>query len=153
MAYGTITEISFWAGDKVTLKNPSKGMTKSDIFEVIKVNPKTLRVKHAVTGATFTGPHAIWEKASLTPEQTAALHKTALEKIEKESADFSQFVQGVVVELADYSKKPSKWLYPKGTKFVVIKHNFELVNIVKLGGDNGRYWRMNPNNLMIVTDF
>lgn len=146
MAYGTMTEFAFWGGETVVLKHPSGGMTVDDRFTVTKVNPKNLKVKHIKTGKTYQGPHAIWKKVETTEADIAA----EKEQIEKNAVDFSQFEQGVVVELAPGVKKPAKWDYPDGQQFVVIKHNFQLVNIVRLGGDKGRYWRMNPNHLVIV---
>lgn len=45
-----------------------------------------------------------------------------------------------------------RWDSPKsdGALFVVIADKVDRVNIVRLGGDDGRYWRVAPSSLTIV---
>ena len=45
--------------------------------------------------------------------------------------------------------RTSKWNYPADQKFVVIAVK-DRINIAKLGGDSGRYWRFPPTQLQVV---
>jgi hypothetical protein len=49
-----------------------------------------------------------------------------------------------VVTVAEPASKPQGWTYHAGQRFVVITVSEQTVTIVKLGGDNGRSWRVSP---------
>lgn len=143
--YGTAYDLSVWTGDIVKLKHASGRFTEDDRFSVIKVNPKNLRVRHIGTGDPLIGPHTLWEKvdAKTDPVTAAAKAVDAAQKI-----DMSVFKVGVVVTLADYSKRPKTWKYKEGQPLVVLSRT-DRVKVVKLGGDVCT-WTMDPRNLKIV---
>lgn len=145
MPYGTLTEVEyFYAGQVVKLKHPTGtyAMADNNFFTITKVNPKNLKVTQNSTGKPLQGSQTIFTAAP--KEAVAAAPKAP----EGPKIDWSQFQQGVVVKYV--GKPPAKWNYNPDQKFFVLKHNFERVNIVRVGGDNGRYWRINPKNLEVI---
>jgi hypothetical protein len=107
-------------------------------YTIQKVNPKNF---------------VIFDEAG----QTYKLNRMSRYKIVGEQTyaesrpDFSAFVAGTVVRVKpEAAARYSKFYYGSEQAFVVMKHNFNLVNVVKLGGDGGLYWRMLPGDLEIV---
>lgn len=142
----TAYKLGFWIGDTVKLKKSSGKWTTEDRFQVLKCNPKNLKVKDLKTGGTVQGPYSLFVQADATDPLPFVPAAPVMSSFDT----FAPFKLGVVVKLKDYSKRPPKWNYDDGQWFIVMKHNFDKVNIVKLGGENGKYWRMSPNSLEVV---
>jgi len=134
-----------FAGDTIKFR----GIT----YKVLKVNPKNFRIEQLdgrQVGVTFNLPR----DAPGIEKVESATYTETVTQFDRERDLFAPFITGAVVRLSDESYRPSKWNYKPGQLFVVLKHNFERVNIVKLGGetgkDRGRYWRMSPSHLEVV---
>lgn len=104
-------------------------------YIVVKTNPKNFVVTR--DGQRYNLPRTA--KITVSDKPRA--------KPETAPLDFAKMVAGVVVKV---KVRPEKFTYPEDQAFVVLKHNFDLVNIVALGGDSGRYWRVPLSSLEIV---
>lgn len=116
--------------------------TRGQRYRIVKVNPKMLVTENIVTGQKVAIDKAIAE---------LAVGEVTLAKVtELPIVNLGSFTLGTVIRV---KRRPSsaKWTYKDGALFAVIGvTSSDQVKIALLGGDDNRYWRMNPDALEIV---
>jgi hypothetical protein len=114
-------------GARVVVDNPNY----PGVWEIEKVNPTRYRLRPLDGGRGLVAPHSMVRLAHGDPLASAV------------PALAPYFHAGTLVRWENAPQKAG------GTLFVVTAHK-QLVNIVKLGGDGGRYWRVGATALVVV---
>lgn len=118
--------------------------TRGQLYRIVKVNPKMLVTENTRTGQKVAIDKAIAEVVN--PAQVPALPKVT----EIPIVNLSSFTLGTVVRLKKRLNN-AKWTYKDGALFAVIGVTTrDQVKVALLGGDDNRYWRLNPEALEIV---
>lgn len=147
----TITEQPLvFAGDVITVAGTE--------YYITKVNPANFRAKRVKDGENFNVPRRSRFTKDVNRVLTDAERVTLglgggyTAKASLREGRFDGFTAGTVVRVTRPVNN-KKWTYHPEQLFVVMKHNFDLVNIARLGGDGDRYWRMSPESLEIQKEY
>lgn len=137
-----MTTTTFTVGDIV---RPLPMFTNANFagrYRITKVNPKTYRLEPLTSGRPVRAQHEMVEAA---PEE----EKGGLTRVEIEDVPILPPVcMGQVV-----SVEGPGWKRPASELYVVIAERADgRVKIVRLGGDDGRYWPKVPRELLTVVD-
>ena len=124
----------FVPGDDVTVADPKF----PGVWTVAKVNPKTYLLEQAGRRG-LRAPHTMCDL--YVPGDTTTVPPTYDPR-----GDLPMLYPGEIVR---YSGTERKGLV-NGALYVVLADKFEKVNVAKLGGDGGTYWRLTPRNLKRV---
>jgi hypothetical protein len=128
------------ANDRVRILNnrtyqPETGGQYAGVGQVVKVNQTTATVR--INGRTVRCP------LPLLTATTDPLPDPADTRPRPEPAAV------VTVDTSRVGLGP-KWAYPDGQLFVVLADKGTHLNVAKLGGDGGRYWRLPADTLTLV---
>lgn len=140
----------FYPGQQVVLKEiHRRGRPADEVFTVKKVYSVNMDV-YTSDGQTLRGKPRMFEVSTLPDNGQAekTIYGALAQNAESELAR-ERFVTGQVVTVTAEGRG-RKWNYPDEQKFVVIKVGADRVNIAKLGGEEGRYWRMSRGLLVKV---
>lgn len=110
---------------------------RTEAYEIVKVNPKNVRIRGLATGRLINTHPSLIQRCDEPPALPP-------------SAPVLKTVRDFVVGEAVVTRDPLKGERPDQV-FIVVKIGTDRVNIVRLGGDRGKYWRVSPSNLEYVT--
>ena len=150
MDYNSFLDRDWGIGDTVEIKpNLRKKADHHGKFVVKRFLQKNVEVEKVGSGLIMRGRPTAFQKvvtsSGPTSTTTVDLPPTVITPVHS-------FELGEVVTVPK-GVASNKWQYPAGQKFVVIKTSLDRVNIAKMGGEGGRYWRMNPSSLELCTEF
>lgn len=129
--------MSFSPGTKVVLKPQyARAGQAGQVYTVRKMLNVNLEVENDKGQVLRGKPHMFEATGESTP------YIDIVRKLEAAPT----FILGEVVTVPR-APATKKWHYLMGQKFVVIAIRDRTVNIAKLGGDNDRYWRLDPHSL------
>ena len=129
---------TFRPGEKVRVKAQfAKWQHRDKIYTVSRLLPKNIEVVDE-NGQKMRGNPTAFEQFSEGMPPTTIYVEPLPE----------HFTLGEVVTVK-HAPNSAKWRYTRDQKFVVIRSS-DKINIVKLGGDGDRYWRMQPSSLVRV---
>lgn len=136
-------------GDIITFNGTDYYVTKR-----ARVN---LQAKRLPDGASMVIPIRLGYSLNDRPltdaeKTTLGLNVPYAAKAAEREDRFYGLVAGTVVQVTRPVNN-KKWTYHPEQLFVVMKHNYDLVNIARLGGDGDRYWRMTPESLEIQKEY
>lgn len=130
------------AGDKVTPVADSERVPpqcRGRVFTVAKVNPKKAKCTADDGGRGINFDHDLLVPA--TDENVAAGKRPTVSAVPIEHREF--FTPGEIVTLSEPWKD-----YTDRTPMVVLKDGDRYVNVVRLGGEGGRYGRIPASGLV-----